>query len=191
MTARSTAIALTTLLPGLALAHPGHTLPEGLIVGALHPVTGIDHLVAMLAVGLWAAQLDGRLRWAVPMSFVTLLLIGAMVGMSGVTFGAVEQGIAASVCVLGMLSAGAKRLPAAMCLVVTGSFALFHGYAHGAEAPQQVSAVLYMSGFALSTAMLHLVGFMAGSWLVKHQKQVGLRWVGAAMAVGGLALFAV
>ncbi len=184
------AAVLTTFLPALALAHPGHSLSDGFTAGVLHPLTGIDHLLAMLAVGVWAARLEGRLRWLVPVSFIGLMLLSAVVGMSGLQIGAIEQGIAASVCVLGLLLASAVRLPAALCVLLTGGFALFHGYAHGVEAPQQVNAMLYMSGFALSTIALHLAGFVAGSWLVRHQQQAALRWGGVAMAVGGLALLA-
>lgn len=184
------AAALTTLLPALALAHPGHELSQGLVAGALHPLSGLDHLAAMLAVGVWATQLGGKLRWAVPTSFVALMLVGAVLGMSGIAFGAAEQGIAASVYVLGLLLASAIRLPAALCVLLAGGFAIFHGYAHGVEAPQQANAMLYFSGFVLSTIALHLAGFMAGSWLLRYRQQVVLRWVGTAMAAGGLALFA-
>lgn len=182
--------AFTAFLPALALAHPGHDLHPGLVAGVLHPLSGLDHLIVMLAVGTWAAQLGGRLRWVMPMSFVALMVTGTMLSASGMVLGAVEQGIAASVCVMGLLLAGAVCLPASACLLLTGGFAIFHGYAHGVEAPQQASAMLYMSGFALSTVALHLIGFVANNWLVRHQQQRTLRWAGAAMAVAGLALFA-
>ncbi len=185
------AVALTTLLPTLALAHPGHDLQPGFVAGVLHPLSGLDHLLVMLAVGMWAAQLGGRLRWVIPTSFVALMITGAMLGTAGMALGAVEQGIAASVCVMGLLLACTIRMPASVCLLLTGGFAIFHGYAHGVEAPQQTSAILYMSGFALSTIALHLIGFIASNWLVRHQQQATLRWAGAAMAVSGLALFAV
>lgn len=188
---RYCAVAVTTFLPTLAFAHPGHELQLGFMGGVLHPLSGPDHLAAMLAVGAWAAQLGGRLRWAVPMSFVALMLVGAALGMSGVVFGAAEQGVVVSVCILGLLLASAIRLPASVCVLLTGSFAMFHGYAHGAEAPQQANVMAYFTGFVLSTIALHLVGFMAGSCLVRYQQRAALRWAGAAMVVGGLALFAV
>lgn len=181
----SLAAALLTL-PAVALAHPGHE--PGWIAGAMHPLTGVDHLMAMLAVGLWAAQLGGRLRWVVPMSFVCLMLVGALLGVSGWHVGAAEQGIAASVCVLGLLLAGAVRLRAAACVSLASVFALFHGYAHGAEAPAS-SLATYMAGFAASTAALHGIGLFAASMLALQRSQI-VRWTGAAMAVGGLALFA-
>ncbi|MGC3981158.1 MAG: HupE/UreJ family protein [Steroidobacteraceae bacterium] len=184
-------LALAALaLPTLALAHPGHDAQTGFVAGVMHPLTGLDHLAAMLAVGVWAAQLSGKLRWAVPASFVGLMLLGALASFSGFAINAAEQGIAASVCVFGLLLAGAIRLPAVACVLLTGAFALFHGYAHGAEAPQQGSALLYMSGFVLSTVALHGAGFVVAQMLARHQQQSSLRWVGAAMAVGGLALFA-
>jgi urease accessory protein len=184
------AAALTTLMPALAFAHPGHELHQGFVAGVLHPLSGLDHLVVMLAVGVWAAQLGGRMRWAIPASFVVLMLAGAVLGMSGIAFGAAEQGIAASVCILGLLLAGTVRLPAYASLLLVSSFAMFHGCAHGVEAPRQASAISYMSGFVLSTIALHLTGFKVGGWLMRHQQQATLRWAGAAMAVSGLALFA-
>jgi urease accessory protein len=184
----ATAIALTTLLPALAWAHPGHNLQLGFIDGVLHPLSGLDHLAAMLAVGAWAAHFGGRLRWALPASFVALMLIGAVLGMSGMYVGAAEQGIAASVCVLGLLLAFAVRLPAAVSVLLVSGFALFHGYAHGMEAPQAAGLVSYIGGFILSTSALHVVGFVIGNALLRHQQQAALRWMGAAMAVGGVAL---
>ncbi len=189
MKSRHYLAAVLMSLPALALAHPGHELQSGFAAGIMHPVSGIDHLVAMLAVGMWAAQLGGRLRWAVPLSFVSLMLVGALPGLSGLQFSAVEQGIAASVCVLGLLLTGAVRLPAVACVVLTGAFALFHGYAHGAEAPAS-GVAMYLSGFALITLVLHLAGLTVAGQLLRHRQQA-MRWAGAAMMVGGIALFAV
>lgn len=181
--------ALITFLPALAWAHPGHALSTGFIAGLAHPWSGMDHLAAMLAVGVWASQLGGRLQWTVPASFVTLMLMGAVVGMAGMQPGAVEQAIAASVCILGLLIAGAIRLPAFLCIVLTGGFAVFHGHAHAAEAPTQANLAFYMAGFACSTLALHGLGFMLARLLVRHQP-ASLRWTGAALALGGLAMLA-
>jgi urease accessory protein len=183
------AVALMSL-PVLAFAHPGHALQSGFAAGAMHPVSGVDHLAVMLAAGMWAAQLGGSLRWAVPLSFVCLMLVSALLGLSGLQFGAIEQGIAASVCVLGLLLAGAVRLPAVACVLLTGAFALFHGYAHGAEAPTS-GVAMYISGFALSTVVLHGVGLLLASQLLRIKQQQVMRWAGTAMTVCGLALFAV
>lgn len=191
MKARRCLLAVLTLtLPTLASAHPGHVLNEGFAAGVMHPWLGMDHVAAMLAVGMWAAQMQGRMRWLVPASFVSLMLTGAALGMSGIHLNAVEQGIAASVCVLGLLIASAVQLPAWVCLALTGGFAMFHGYAHGAEAPLQNHALHYMSGFALSTLTLHGLGFMLAQRLVRHQQQRYVRWTGAALAVSGLVMFA-
>lgn len=177
------------LLPMLAWAHPGHDVQSGFAAGAMHPLSGLDHLAAMLAVGAWAAQLKGQLRLVLPASFVVLMLVGALLGASGIHIGAVEQGIAASVCVLGLLLTGTVQLPITASLLISG-FALFHGYAHGVEAPQQANFVAYLGGFALTTIVLHVTGYAACRALVRHQQHATMRWIGAAMAVGGLALFA-
>lgn len=185
--------ALITFLPALAWAHPGHALSNGFIAGLAHPWSGVDHLAAMLAVGVWASQLGGRRQWMVPVSFVTLMLMGAalgtVLGTAGMQPGAVEQAIAASVCILGLLIAGAIRLPALLCIVLTGGFAVFHGHAHAAEAPMQANLAFYMAGFACSTLALHGLGFMLARLLVRHQP-ASLRWTGAALALGGLAMLA-
>jgi len=186
--------AALALLPTLAFAHPGHglghDLQPGFVAGVLHPFTGLDHLAVMLAVGVWAAQLGGRLRYALPASFIVLMLAGAMLGISGVHIGASEQGIAASICVMGLLLAFAVRLPAAASVLLISSFAVFHGYAHGIEAPHQTNIVAYLSGFAMSTAALHVVGLAIGAVLLSYEQSKTLRWAGAAMTLGGLALFA-
>jgi urease accessory protein len=156
------------------------------MAGISHPWSGMDHLITMLAVGMWAAQLGGHMRWAVPASFIGMMLVGAMLGFAGVHLGAVEQSIAASLCVIGLLIATAIRLPLAACVAMVGSFAVFHGYAHATEAGTD-SALLYIAGFALSTAGLHALGFGIASLLSQHQRLI--RWAGAAIAVSGVAMF--
>ncbi|MEP7311309.1 MAG: HupE/UreJ family protein [Pseudomonadota bacterium] len=185
------------LLPALALAHPGSSGHDTttFALGLTHPFTGIDHLLAMLAIGLWAAQLGGRMRWAVPASFVLLLLLGAaLVPRTGVPAGglnAVEQGIAASVFVCGLLLAFAVRLPLAACMAIAGGFALLHGYAHAAEAPGQAGLAGYFAGFTLSTAALHALGFCTAFWLARRRAAWAVRWAGAVVVVCGAALLAV
>jgi len=173
------------LLPTLALAHPGHDNGSGFVFGILHPWSGLDHLIAMLAVGMWGAQLGGRMRWALPLSFVTMMLVGAALGLGGAHLGAVEQSIAASVCVLGLLLGTAVRLPLIACMALTSCFAIFHGYAHAGEATAG-GAVLYTAGFATSTALLHALGFGIAMALREHQRV--LRWTGAAIALSGVAM---
>ncbi len=181
-------LAILALLPGLALAHPGHDLTLGFMTGVQHPWAGLDHLAAMLAIGLWAAQLGGVQRWAVPVSFVSVMLLGAALGYSGVVLSAVEPGIAASVLVLGLLVAMAVRLPAMLCVLLASGFALLHGHAHGAEMPLQASALSYIAGFALSTAVLHGLGLLLACLLTDRAPRHSLRWVGALVATSGAAL---
>jgi urease accessory protein len=188
MKARWLLTALTVALPALVSAHPGHEMTAGFADGLSHPWLGLDHVAAMLAVGLWAAQLQGRSSWLLPTGFITAMLLGAVLSMSGIGVSAVEQGIVASVIVLGLLVASAMRLPTSVCLTLTSGFALFHGYAHGAEAPVQTNMSLYMSGFALSTVVLLGLGFVLARLILR---QAAVRWFGAALAVSGLALLAV
>jgi urease accessory protein len=178
------ALALCTL-PMFANAHPGHD-GHGLVTGMAHPWMGMDHLITMLAVGMWAAQLGGRMRWVVPTSFIGMMLVGTLLGFAGVHLGAVEQSIAASLCVMGLLLAAAIRLPLVACVAMVGSFAVFHGYAHATEAGTN-NALLYIAGFAISTAALHALGIGVAMLLSQHQRLI--RWVGAAVAVSGVAIF--
>src|SRR5580658_805555 len=129
------ALAGMLLLPGLASAHiiPGTT--HGLREGFVHPFTGMDHLLAMFAVGLWAAQHRGRAVWMIPLTFVSVMILGGLIGLSGASVPGSELGIAASLLALGGLVATATRFRPSLSMVVVGFFALFHGYAHGHEMP--------------------------------------------------------
>ena len=129
------AAAALLLTPALAFAHPGHG-DNGLVAGISHPLGGIDHLLAMLAVGLWAAQQKGAARWALPCTFVGTMLIGGVLGFEGLALPALESGIAASVLALGLAVALAVRPPLFMAVGATALFALFHGVAHGLELPE-------------------------------------------------------
>jgi urease accessory protein len=172
------------LLPAVAFAHPGHDA-EGLVAGMMHPWLGMDHMIAMLAVGMWASQQNGRVRWAMPISFVGMMVIGAGIGFSDLHLGATEQMIAASVCVFGLVLSSLIRLPVLLSVVIVGSLAVFHGYAHATEATGGNTSS-YMVGFVVSTALLHAAGFGAATLLSQHQRAI--RWLGAAMAVGGVAI---
>ena len=146
-----------------AFAHPDHgalllSVPAAFAHGLAHPLFGLDHLAAMLAVGVWAAQLGGRARLAVPASFVVLMLVGALAALLGFTPPAIESGIAASLIVLGLASAAALRVPVSAAALLVGSFALFHGAAHGAELPNGAAPAAYIAGFALMTTLLHAAG---------------------------------
>lgn len=152
------AAAALLLAPALAFAHPGHG-DNGLVAGLSHPLGGIDHLLAMLAVGLWAAQQKGAARWALPCTFVGILLIGGLLGFEGLNLPVLESGIAASVLALGLAVALAIRPPLMLAVAATALFALFHGVAHGLELPNMANPWAYATGFVAATALLHAAGF--------------------------------
>jgi urease accessory protein len=169
-------------LPTPLLAHGLHD--EGTVLaGALHPVGGADHVLAMVAVGLLAAQLPGRGLWALPVTFVGAMLAGGMLGAGGMPFPAVEPMILASIVILGVLVALAARLPLPALVALVASFGLAHGWAHGAEGPAS-GLPFYALGFVGATALLHLAGIALGRMLPRF----ALRGLGAGAAVAGLAL---
>ncbi|MBI5006182.1 MAG: HupE/UreJ family protein [Nitrosomonadales bacterium] len=172
------------MMPALAFAHAGDA--GGFGHGVWHPFSGLDHVCAMVAVGLWAAQMGGRALWAVPLTFVGVMLMGGVLGMSGIGLPFVEYGIAASVLMLGVLIAAAIRLPLWLGSAMVGVFALFHGFAHGVEMPGSAGALTYAFGFMLATAVLHMVGLFFGSGI---QRLAGKRVIPAAGA--GIALFGI
>ena len=177
------------LAPSLAQAHPGvtgHT--HGFENGLLHPLTGLDHICAMVAVGLWAAQRGGRALWLVPLTFVSVMIIGGILGMGGINVPYVEQGIAASVLVLGIFIAAAVRLPLTASIAIVGLFALFHGYAHGAEMPESVSGFAYGIGFVVATASLHLCGIALGIATQRFASAQTVRYLGGGIAACGIYL---
>ncbi len=178
------------LLPSLAQAHPGwpgHT--HGFMNGLAHPLTGFDHILAMVAVGLWAAQRDGRALWAVPLAFVSVMALGGILGMMGGALPFVETGIAMSVLVLGVLIAASVRLPLLASVLIVGAFALFHGIAHGAEMPATASGLDYGMGFMLATASLHLCGIGLGLTAKRWGSMQLIRCAGCAIAICGAFLF--
>lgn len=155
-------VALGMLLPSLAYAHVGVGEINGLMHGLMHPVSGLDHVCAMLAVGLWAAQMGGRSVWAVPLTFVSVMVLGGALPMLNIGLPFVEQGIVLSVLLLGVLIAASIRLPLWLSSSLVGLFALWHGHAHGAEMPVLASGLAYALGFMLVTASLHLIGVVLG-----------------------------
>lgn len=160
LTTRLLALALL-LASGTASAHTGHD-SSGLFAGLAHPLGGMDHLLAMLAVGLWAAQGGGRRIWLLPVAFMGMLALGAGVAQFHPALPLIEPGIAASVLVLGLLVARASQFALPASLALTASFGLLHGYAHGAEMPGAVEPVTYALGFLATTAALHLLGVALG-----------------------------
>lgn len=172
---------------GAALAHPGHEA-AGFAAGFAHPFTGLDHLFAMVAVGLWAAQAGGRMLWAAPLAFIAAMLAGGLLGLSGFSVPLVEPMIAASVLVLGLLvglsvRAGLRVVP------LIAAFALFHGIAHGMEfhAYADATAAGYLAGFAAATAVLHMAGLGLG--LLLRGRRLQARLAGAPIALAGAVLF--
>ena len=188
MNALLTTLGAICLLPGSALAHTGVGHTTGFGAGFIHPLSGADHLLAMVAVGLWAAQMGGRAAWALPGTFVSMMIAGGVLGMSGVPVPFIEPGILASVVVLGLLIAGAFKLPLVVSGTLVGIFAVFHGHAHGAEMPIAIEAVSYSAGFALATALLHAVGTLAGIGLRELNREKFTRFAGYVIALGGIYL---
>lgn len=178
------AFGAVAVLSGQAWAHPGHVAPS-FAGGLAHPVTGLDHVLAMLAVGVWAAQSGGRARWALPAVFVGVMGVGGAVGMAGVGLPGVEAGIAASVVVLGLLVACAARWSVAAAAPLVGAFAFFHGHAHGTELPAAASGTAYAAGFVVATALLHAAGLWLGHVAASRGHARLLRAAGAAVALVG------
>jgi urease accessory protein len=160
-----------------AYAHVGVGTTSSFTAGFMHPLSGLDHMTVMIAVGLWAALKGGKAIWAWPAAFAGVMLGGAALGMAHVPVPFVEPGILASVVALGLLVALAIDLPVSAGVAVIGLFALFHGHAHGTEVPENAGGLEYMAGFAVATALLHATGIAAGLSL-------GLRFRGLARVAG-------
>ncbi len=180
-------VSAALLVPSLAHAHSSDGLIYNCASGILHPLHGLDHLAAMIAVGVWAAQLGGRARWLVPAVFVGIMALGAGLGASGFGLPGLEPMIAASVLALGLLVVAAVRLPAAASVTLVALFALLHGLAHGGEIPADASAVSYGAGFILATIALHAVGLALGTIAAVRSPNFS-RSLGALCAATGVAL---
>jgi len=180
--------AALALLPSLAYAHAGAGETGGFMHGLAHPAGGLDHVCAMLAVGLWAAQMGGRQVWAVPLTFAGVMALGGALPLLGVALPFVEQGIVLSVLLLGVLIAAAIRLPLWLGSSMVGLFALWHGHAHGAEMPEAVSGFGYALGFVLTTALLHALGIAFGLGMQSLARQRVIRAAGAGIALCGIYL---
>ncbi|OMG67929.1 HupE/UreJ family protein [Stutzerimonas balearica] len=186
---RKILIATTLLLsPALAFAHPGHD-HAGVMSGLAHPLFGLDHLLAMLAVGLWAAQQQGTARWALPLTFVATMLFGGLLGFAGIEMPLMETGIAGSVLALGLLVALAVRPPVAIAAGLTALFAASHGVAHGLELPALSSPWGYAAGFVAATAALHAAGYAVARSLPQAAAPL-VRIAGVASALTGAWLLA-
>jgi urease accessory protein len=181
-------LAALLLIPTLAHAHVGVGPTNGFYHGVIHPLSGLDHLCAMIAVGLWAAQRGGRALWAIPLTFVSVMALGGALGMAGFQIPYVEQGIIASVLLLGVLIAAAVRLPVLASAVIVGMFAIFHGLAHGAEMPVTSSGLAYGVGFGAATALVLAFGIGLGITAQRLASPTWVRTAGGAVAGCGVYL---
>jgi urease accessory protein len=179
--------------PTAALAHAGHGDTAGILSGFMHPVGGLDHVLAMVAVGVFAYVLGGRALWLVPLSFVGMMAVGFGLGVAGVSVPFVELGIALSSVVIGAAAAWGKPMPVAAAMSLVGVFAVFHGHAHGAEMPVNAAGFEYAVGFLLATAALHLAGIGAAMGVArvvgKYGKAVA-QVAGGLFALGGVGVLA-
>lgn len=179
-------LALLVMVLGVsAQAHTGYSVEGGFPTGFSHPLFGWDHLAAMLAVGIWGGILGGRALWMLPVVFPLTMLAGAFFGMSGIELPAVETGIASSALILGLLVAFLVRIPLWASTALVGVFAIFHGYAHGAELPAGTDAFAYIIGFLVATVLLHVSGISIGLLMKWPQGKLAVRFVGGAVAVLG------
>jgi urease accessory protein len=173
-----------------ALAYPGHGAAMSFAAGLAHPLSGLDHIAVMVAVGLWAALKGGRALWVWPAAFVGVMLIGGALGMMHVAVPFVESGILASVVALGLLVALVVDLPVWTGAIVVGVFALLHGHAHGSEVAENVGGIEYMASFALATATLHGVGIAFAQLMARAQLRPLVRVAGAVCIAIGTGLYA-
>lgn len=184
------AVLFLLLFPTMAQAHEiAGSAGGGFFSGLLHPVLGLDHFLAMVSVGLLSTELGGKAIWTVPTTFVGVMLIGGILGMAGIPLFSVELGIALSVFFLGFAVAADKNVPVAASMIFVAIFAIFHGYAHGAEMPVMAHPALYALGFITGTASIHLLGVLIGLAIEKGLKEPMLvRFLGAGVAGIGLHL---
>ena len=178
--------ALLLLWPLAAWAHVESGAAGGFLSGLSHPVSGLDHVVAMIAVGLWGAQLGMPALWVLPVAFPMLMAFGGMLGLIGIPLPGVEIGIALSAVVLGALVLGRVRLPLAPAVAVAACFAVFHGHAHGTELSPGENAILYSLGFVIATGLLHGVGITIGLIQRWNPGRLALRGAGALVMAAGL-----
>jgi urease accessory protein len=186
MTRRGIVAVLLALLPIVAVAHEEAGQAAGFLAGLAHPVSGADHVLAMVAVGLWGAQLGAPAIWLLPVTFPLVMAFGGFLGLLGVSLPGVELGIAASAILLGAMVALQARPPLALAALLVAFFAVFHGHAHGTELPAGQSGLLYSVGFVVATGVLHALGISIG---LVHRWAAGrivLRAGGAAVSLAGI-----
>ena len=185
--------ALIAVAPTAAFAHPGHGEAIGFAAGFLHPMTGLDHVLCMVAVGIFAVVLGGRALVLVPLSFVGMMVVGFLLGANGLDLPFVELAIALSSVVIGAVAASGKSMPIAAAMSLVGAFAVFHGLAHGAEMPANASGLEFAAGFMSATALLHAAGIVAAvgvARLAGGHGRTAARLAGGAFALGGIGILA-
>jgi urease accessory protein len=179
-------IALPLLCAPIAQAHIGGHETSGFLYGFQHPLGGLDHILAMVAIGLWAAQLGHPASWALPLTFMGAMLAGGAIGSTGLTIPGIEQGILLSDFLLGALILAATRLPLTISMGLVSAIAILHGYAHGAEMPQNASGLEYAAGFICATALLHLAGLGTTLLIQKYQQSQLVRLTGVGIILGAI-----
>lgn len=171
---------------GLAFAHEQPGQAAGFVAGLLHPVSGLDHVLAMVAVGLWGAQLGAPAIWLLPVTFPLMMAFGGFLGLVGAPLPGVEIGIATSAILLGAMVASNARLPLTLTTLLVAFFAVFHGHAHGTELPAGQSGLMYSLGFVVATGLLHAVGISIGLIHRWAAGRIVLRAAGGVVFLAGL-----
>ncbi len=171
----------------VAMAHTGHGVAGGFLSGLTHPIFGWDHVVAMVAVGLWGAVLGSPAIWILPIVFPLVMALGAALGIVGINVPFIEAGIALSGVVLGLLIVFMVKAPMAVAAVVVGLFAIFHGHAHGTELPDAANPVAYAVGFVIATGLLHVSGILFGKLTANEAGWFAVRAGGGVIALVGAA----
>lgn len=186
----SLSVAITVILgcfSSLAFAHVGQgDIAGGFSSGFVHPINGWDHVLAMIAVGIWGAQLGRPAIWALPVTFPMVMAFGGVLGAFGIAIPGIEVGIALSALALGSAIAFAARPPLAVAAVIVAIFAIFHGHAHGTELPESANAMAYSLGFVMATGLLHACGILIGEVNRKKYGSYVLRVIGALIGAGGV-----
>jgi len=180
-----TLVVVVFLCAQAALAHPQKGEAVGFLTGFRHPISGLDHVLAMVAVGLWGAQLGAPAIWVLPVAFPMVMAFGGMLGLMGIPLPGIEYGIALSAILLGAAVMFEFRPPLGIAAALVGFFAIFHGHAHGTELPPGQSAMLYSIGFVIATGCLHALGIAIGTVHRWDWGKRALRAAGALVAVGG------
>ncbi len=178
--------AVAVLWPGASFAHQETGTALGFTSGFMHPISGYDHVIAMIAVGLWGGQLGKPAIWLLPVTFPVVMAFGGMLGVRAFPLPGVETGIALSDIILGAMIAFNAKPKLWVAAVIVGTFAMFHGYAHGAELPHAANPLAYAAGFVIATGLLHLTGILIGLILALPWGLKVVRVIGALISLAGV-----